>query len=75
MSEPLPGPDVLHALRHGDALVNTHGEGWRLVGADRPVSDDDVRWLRRLPQREGRLQSMGDGLPGIGAGQTWVWVL
>ncbi len=71
--------DVLAKLRGGDALAHTTVDGWRLVRADVPVSDDAVKLLRVggfvLNKLRGQLAPMGDCLPGFDGhmSQTWRW--
>lgn len=65
--------EVLSHLRCGDTLAHCRATGWRLVRADLPVEDLTVRALMQVP-RGGRLVPLDDGLPGLGASQTWAWV-
>ena len=81
--------EVLAALRSGDVLVLTQGQGWSLAKAGALVPDMTVFILRfpesfgtfgpdglvpAIDHQGGSLVPHGDGLPGFGGSQTFVWV-
>ena len=70
-----PG-ELRDALRAGDTLVRCLGaaEEWHMARAGTVVAAATVECLQaRLDSAPGALVPLGDGLPGLGASQSYGW--